>query len=103
MVTYHGTRRYYDLVKAKDPFVDSCHRGFESPGLGHCFGGKGGDPSGAFDAMVQWAENGKSPQTLYVELPKVTVGKKRILCPYPKRQVYTKSGSEVVKGDFKCV
>ncbi|KAF1958953.1 feruloyl esterase [Byssothecium circinans] len=74
MITYHGladeiipfrnSRQYYDAVTALDPKVHDFYRLFESPGLGHCYGGIGGYPSGTFDAVVKWVEEGVVPEML---------------------------------------
>ncbi|KAJ4290559.1 hypothetical protein N0V90_010776 [Kalmusia sp. IMI 367209] len=89
MITFHGladeiipfrnTRHYYDAVTALDANVQDFYRLFESPGLGHCYGGRGGYPSGTFDALVRWVEEGVAPDTLKATS---TANRTTVLYPY---------------------
>jgi feruloyl esterase len=62
-----GTIDYYERVQRQlggarrtDAFV----RLFMAPGVGHCAGGPGPQPTGQLDALVRWVEEGRAPATL---------------------------------------
>ncbi|KAL3496369.1 tannase and feruloyl esterase-domain-containing protein [Aspergillus germanicus] len=97
-----GSEFYYDSVEQRFPDVHDFYRLFESPGLGHCSGGKGGQPTTVFDALRDWVENGTAPETLPVAYPALNgTTHNRILCPYPKLARYV--GGDVSSIDsFKC-
>ncbi|KAM6529705.1 hypothetical protein FALCPG4_007833 [Fusarium falciforme] len=114
---YHGmsdqiipvkdTEHYYDQVSSKIPKIHDFYRIFEVPGLLHCSGGPGGQPSNTFDALRAWVENGTVPNTLehhYVDAN----GEKqnRLLCPYPKKAQLkrkAKGKKDVESNDFECL
>ncbi|KAI6910861.1 tannase and feruloyl esterase [Hortaea werneckii] len=76
MITYHGqadgiiptrgTRQYYDRAMSFTPDIQDFFRYFEVPGLEHCTGGTGGQPTRTFQALVDWVEHGIVPDTLPV-------------------------------------
>ncbi|KAK2486113.1 hypothetical protein H9L39_00040 [Fusarium oxysporum f. sp. albedinis] len=107
LIPVKGTRHYYNKVKEIIPEVASFYRMFEVPGLLHCSGGKGGQPTNTFDALRAWVENGTVP----TELPhsfKDDNGDEqhRLLCPYPEKAWLKKNEIEntVYKStDFVCV
>ncbi|KAM0229144.1 hypothetical protein ACHAPO_010174 [Fusarium lateritium] len=96
MITYHGmadnlipikqTYQYYDDVLKNDPDAADFYRLFEVPGLAHCSGGNGGQPTATWDALVAWVEDGKPPSTLPIGV-KDGNGKisERKLRPYSKK------------------
>ncbi|CEI70810.1 unnamed protein product [Fusarium venenatum] len=100
MITYHGmadnlipikqSYQYYDDVLKNDPNVADFYRLFEVPGLAHCSGGNGGQPTATWAALVAWVENGKSPSTLPI-IVKDENGKvsERQLRPYSKKTSWT--------------
>ncbi|KAF7553129.1 hypothetical protein G7Z17_g3871 [Cylindrodendrum hubeiense] len=108
IIPIKGTEHYYDAVKKVIPGADKFYRMFSIPGLLHCSGGSGGQPSNTFDALRAWVENGTVPDTLphsYTD----DDGKKqnRLLCPYPKKSKIIR-GRKGVNGtyessDFVCV
>ncbi|KAF9701690.1 hypothetical protein EKO04_000995 [Ascochyta lentis] len=109
MLTYHGiadesipfrgSRQYYEAVTAIYPEVHNFYRLFEAPGLGHCQGGVGGYPAGSFDALVNWVENGVAP----VGLKTINIANRTsLLCPYPKKALFTGSSPEYSMEDFVC-
>ncbi|KAH7080173.1 feruloyl esteras-like protein B precursor [Paraphoma chrysanthemicola] len=69
IIPFRNSRHYYDTVTSLDPDVHDFYRLFEAPGLQHCYRGVGGYPSGTFDALVQWVENGIVPDTLKATSP----------------------------------
>ncbi|RYP46166.1 hypothetical protein DL768_007596 [Monosporascus sp. mg162] len=99
MVTFHGladnlippgaTEEYYNAVTDLIPDVQDFYRLFEAPGLGHCFGGTSGTPTGLFQQLRDWVENGTAPERTPIKLS-VGDGERhnRILCPYPQVSVF---------------
>ncbi|KAH6658969.1 Tannase/feruloyl esterase [Truncatella angustata] len=96
MITYHGladgliptggTVDYYDRVLKVTPNAQDYFRFFEVPGLAHCSGGSGGQPTATFQALVDWVENGIVPETLPISFNDTAgVLNTRILCPYPEK------------------
>ncbi|CAH0052239.1 unnamed protein product [Clonostachys solani] len=56
---------------------------YEVPGLGHCYGGNGGQRTGIFEALRAWVETDKVPESLVIDVPRQTATEKRVICPYP--------------------
>ncbi|RYP41881.1 hypothetical protein DL767_000710 [Monosporascus sp. MG133] len=106
MITYHGTVdglipfkqtvHYYNRALKLDPNAQDFHRFFEVPGLAHCAGGKGGQPTVTWDALVAWVENGDEPDSMPIlfENPQGQ-SQDRILCPCPQRPSSPTSGSSL--------
>ncbi|HEY1340604.1 MAG TPA: tannase/feruloyl esterase family alpha/beta hydrolase [Bryobacteraceae bacterium] len=62
-----GTIDYYQRVQKQMGGAEATEkfaRLFLAPGVAHCAGGPGPQPSGQFDAVVSWVEEGKAPDTL---------------------------------------
>jgi feruloyl esterase len=77
---------------------------FLAPGVAHCGGGTGPAPSGQFESMVSWVEEGKAPATLQAirrDQSNVVV-RSRILCPYPQVAQYKGAGSTDDAASFAC-
>jgi hypothetical protein len=102
-----GTIEYYERLPqamggAHNPsdFV----RLYLAPGVGHCAGGPGPQPSGMLDSVVEWVENGKAPR----HLDGVTrdrggaILRTRPLCPYPALARYGGSGGTDDAASFAC-
>ncbi|KAK3346358.1 Tannase/feruloyl esterase [Lasiosphaeria hispida] len=99
MITFHGladnvippggSEKYYQEVSALLPDTPSFYRYFEVPGLGHCFGGRAGQPSSLFEQLRAWVENGTAPGQTPIDVNAAdgTVHH-RILCPYPHVSVF---------------
>jgi hypothetical protein len=77
---------------------------FMAPGVGHCAGGAGPQPSGQFEAVVKWVEEGKAPAILdaVIRDRTGTVTRSRPLCPYPAVARYKGSGSTDLASSFEC-
>ncbi|KAK7427979.1 hypothetical protein QQZ08_005410 [Neonectria magnoliae] len=118
MLGYHGmndqiiavksTEHYYDEVTEIIPTVDEFYRVFEVPGLLHCSGGSGGQPSNTFDALRAWVENGTVPEKLPHSYQDDNGDEQnRLLCPYPKLSKLKASGAArnvtYQSEDFECV
>lgn len=67
--TFDYLRRVEEAMGATVPAgagaVDDFFRVFAAPGVGHCAGGAGPEPLRALDALVDWVEQGKAPETLF--------------------------------------
>ncbi|KAL0933942.1 feruloyl esterase b precursor [Colletotrichum truncatum] len=94
LITYHGaadglipfkqTVHYYKEVLQIDPDAQDFYRFFEVPGLGHCAGGVGAQPTATWDALVAWVEKGQAPDSLPVDYTNPQgQNEERLLCPYP--------------------
>ncbi|KAM0716845.1 hypothetical protein Q7P37_006697 [Cladosporium fusiforme] len=106
LLTYHGladgiiptkgTRDYFKRAVQATPDIDDYFRYFEVPGLAHCSGGSGGQPTATFKALVEWVEKGVVPKTIPItwESTKDNSTQERILCPYPLRAVLNRNGTE---------
>ncbi|RKU47864.1 hypothetical protein DL546_008627 [Coniochaeta pulveracea] len=98
MITYHGladtsitpnsTLHYYQEVSHALPNITDFYRYYRVPGLGHCWGGNGGQPVHLFDQLRQWVENGTAPEAspVTVTLP-TNETMAEVLCPWPKQAV----------------
>ncbi|KAI8175185.1 hypothetical protein K4K51_007763 [Colletotrichum sp. SAR 10_75] len=116
LMTYHGTAdgliplkqttHYYKEVLKLDPKAQDFYRVFEVPGLAHCAGGVGGQPTAMWEALVAWVEHGKAPDSLPLQR-KDEQGddEERLLCPYPQRsRLYSASGANnTVGAQWQCV
>lgn len=103
-----STEHYYDKVEEIIPAANQFYRMFEVPGLLHCAGGSGGQPSNTFDALRAWVENGTVPESLpHSYIDDDGAAQNRLLCPYPKKSKMI-HGTKAVNGtyqsdDFVCV
>jgi hypothetical protein len=102
-----GTIDYFERIQRHEGgarSADGFVRLFMAPGVGHCAGGNGPQPTGQLEALVNWVERGTAPATLLA----VSRGKQdevtrtRPLCPYPSVAVYKGHGSTDEAGNFKC-
>jgi len=77
---------------------------FLAPGVAHCGGGTGPAPSGQFEAMVKWVEEGHAPDTLDAVRrdQSGTVVRSRFLCQYPLVARYKGTGSTDQASSFEC-
>jgi len=87
-----------------DADVRDFFRYFEVPGLGHCSGGSGGQPTAVFQALVDWVENGVVPKTLPIKFnDTMGVENNRILCPYPEQaRLQTNSSLATEATSWRC-
>jgi feruloyl esterase len=111
---------YYEKVRARQGSqqeIDRFLRLFMVPGMGHCGGGAGattfgnqGSPSPIVDAdhdllsaLDEWVEKGVAPERVIAS--RVVQGKvvrTRPLCGFPKKAVYTGTGSTDSAASFTC-
>ena len=67
LITAEGTIDYYTRVQQRmggAKQTSAFARLFLAPGVAHCSGGPGPQPTGVLDALVSWVEEGKAPETL---------------------------------------
>jgi hypothetical protein len=106
LIPTNGTVDYYERVMARDPNVTDYYRFFLAPGVGHCGGGAGFDPSDyVFEALRAWVENGTTPETLTGEATAVgnsSATRTVDLCLYPKVLTYTGSDPNDA-ASFSCI
>ena len=65
-IPFQGTVDYYERVRARlgAERTDAFLRLFLAPGVGHCGGGVGPQPTGLFEALVAWVEEGTGPDEI---------------------------------------
>jgi len=102
-----GTIDYFERIQKRSggaKVADDFVRLFMAPGVGHCTGGNGPQPTRQLDALVNWVEHGKAPATiLAVSVDKQqNVTRSRPLCPYPSVATYLGHGSSDEAQNFKC-
>jgi pimeloyl-ACP methyl ester carboxylesterase len=126
MIMYHGvsdgvfsesdTRAWVDRVSKTVPKSDSFVRHFSVPGMNHCSGGPATDQFDALTPLVQWVEQGKTPQAIVanvrgagnvggvnMELPKDwSASRSRPLCAYPAVARYKGTGNIEDAANFSC-
>jgi pimeloyl-ACP methyl ester carboxylesterase len=73
-------------------------------GMAHCFGGPSTSQSDMLNRLVQWVEQGRSPDGMVATaLPDSGFGgRTRPLCAYPTKPVYQGSGSIEDAANFAC-
>jgi Tannase and feruloyl esterase len=106
-----GTIDYYKRVVGRMGGLAATQRFvrlFMAPNVGHCGGGAPA-PTDPFQAVVDWVEEGKAPDTLPAHLAPATgvnrtnVTMTRHLCLWPKVSVYKGSGPITEAASFRCV
>lgn len=111
MITWHGladdkipangSSHYYEQVLTEHPNAADFYRYFEAPGVGHCRGGSGPVPVDAFNALVDWVENGAAPEVLEASSETDHGFLSRPLCQYPLVQRF-RGGDPAVASSFEC-
>jgi hypothetical protein len=94
-----GTLKYRDEVQRRMGYVNDFYRLFLAPGVDHCTGGNGPQPTDPLAALVDWVERGKAPATL----PAATAdgSATRNLCPYPQFSRY-RGGDPKAATSYRC-
>jgi feruloyl esterase len=107
LITAEGSIDYYTRVqqemggaKKTAEFI----RLFMAPGVTHCAGGAGPQPTGLMEALLAWVEEGKAPETLPATRRDQSgvVTRSRPLCAYPLVAKYKGSGSTDEASNFVC-
>ncbi len=102
-----GTVDYYERVQramGDQEKTSAFARLFMAPGVGHCFGGPGPQPTGLLEALIRWVEDGNAPDVL-LAVRRDAAGntvRTRPLCPYPLVVRYKGSGSTDDAASFEC-
>lgn len=97
-------RRYGGPKDADFKGVQEFFRLFRGPGVAHCSGGVGPQPQNLFGILVDWVENGVTPQSV----PALNTGaggvvtRTRPLCPYPQTAIYDGAGDPNNAASFSC-
>jgi hypothetical protein len=106
LISAYGSIHYYERVMdemgglcATQNFI----RLFMAPGVNHCAGGTGPNPTGQMEALIDWVENGNAPAMLRAELRQDgELVRSRPLCPYPRVARYRSRGSSDDAANFVC-
>jgi hypothetical protein len=79
-------------------------RVFPVPGMAHCAGGPATDQFNAFEALVEWVEQGIAPEQLIAKAGQASPwpGRSRPICMYPKVARYSGQGSFEDASSFRC-
>jgi feruloyl esterase len=128
LIVYHGvsdaifsitdTTAWYDELRARsNGDASDFARFFRVPGMAHCAGGPSTDQFDMLTALVDWVENGKTPDSVVArargagnavgvnrDLPSGwSPNRSRPLCPYPKVARLRPGASDLETADsFRC-
>ncbi|KAI1372816.1 tannase and feruloyl esterase [Hypoxylon crocopeplum] len=108
MITFHGladnviptkgTEQYYRKVSKMVDNIEDFYRYFPVPGLGHCFGGYGAQPTSLFAQLQAWVEDGTVPENSPISFPDLDgVTQNRIICPWPQKAQFDSSCGDSTK------
>jgi len=98
-----GSIKYYEQVQARDRKARDFARMFMMPGVLHCFGGPGPDQADWAAVIDGWVEKGQAPERVIASKRTAgAVSRTRPLCAYPKRAVYSGTGSIDDEKSFVC-
>lgn len=107
LIVPEGTIDYYDAVTQAlgggYGRTQQFARLFMAPGVGHCGGGAGPQPTGQFQAVVDWVEKGQAPEQLIAKKTVPAGTQTRPLCPYPQFARYVGRGSTDDAANFVCM
>lgn len=81
-VAPEASRLYYNQVSSVTPDIENFYRHFEVPGLAHCLGGSGGQPTSLFSQLRAWVENGTAPESSPITFTYKNVTHGNLLYPY---------------------
>ncbi|MBG6105331.1 hypothetical protein IW249_005745 [Micromonospora vinacea] len=104
LVPTQGTvdyRERVNRVSGGNRRVDDFYRLFLLPGVAHCGGGPGPQPTGELDALVDWVEKGQAPATLDTSSADGSVT--RNACRYPQVARFTGHGDPKAAANYRCV
>ena len=107
LITAEGSIDYYTRVQQEMGGAKKTAeflRLFMAPGVTHCAGGAGPQPTGLMEALLSWVEDGKAPDTLPATRRDQSgvVTRSRPLCAYPLVAKYKGSGSTDEASNFVC-
>jgi hypothetical protein len=126
VLVYHGTAdpifssddtlNWYKAVLARTGGARGFARYYPVPGMNHCSGGPATDQFDMLTPLVQWVENGSTPEAILAsargagnpggansDVPATWApNRTRPLCPWPKVARYKGSGSLELAENFSC-
>lgn len=107
LITAEGTIDYYTRVQERmggAKQTSAFARLYLAPGVAHCSGGPGPQPTGVLDALVAWVEEGRAPETLTAVRRDQSgaITRSRPLCQYPLVARYRGTGSTDDARNFVC-
>lgn len=102
-----GSIDYYERVRGEMGGADATaafFRFYLAPGVGHCAGGPGPQPTGQLGAVIRWVEEGAAPDTLTAVGRDGTgvVTRTRPLCAYPLAARYDGTGDVDDAANYTC-
>jgi feruloyl esterase len=101
LVPFNGTINYWERVADIFTNTTDFYRFYSAPGVDHCKGGPGAEPTDPLAALVSWVEGGEAPQTLSANRTVNGTVWKQELCLYPLLSVY-KSGDPANASSYRC-
>jgi hypothetical protein len=107
LISAEGTIDYHTRVQQRmggPKKTADFMRLFLAPGVAHCSGGAGPQPTGQLEALLDWVESGKAPETLLATRrgQDGRVTRSRPLCQHPLVAQYKGSGSTDDAANFVC-
>jgi feruloyl esterase len=93
---------YFNSVQKQMGDTSSFYRLIMIPGMAHCGGGPGISDFDRMNAIVQWVEEGKAPDTLIATRSAGNAVRTRPLCVYPKAARYQGQGNNDDGANFVC-
>ncbi|QIL88575.1 tannase/feruloyl esterase family alpha/beta hydrolase [Microbulbifer sp. SH-1] len=124
LILYHGWNDAGIPAEASVNYFDAIHHSvgekardhvklFMVPGMMHCAGGVGATSFDMFDHLVDWVENGQSPERVIaletdppsffgLVRPDVEVISTHPLCPWPEVAIYDNEGDTSDAGSYSC-
>ena len=95
---------FREVDRLNDGHAADFVRVFPVPGMAHCAGGPATDRFNAFDALVDWVEQGTPPDRIAATAGPMSPwpGRTRPLCPYPEMARYDGQGSLEDAANFRC-
>lgn len=101
----HDTIDYYERMAKSSGGVDQVRanssRAYLVPGMGHCQSGATLDRFDLLQAVVDWVEQGKAPESVAATGPAFP-GRSRPLCAYPQYAAYKGQGNPEDAASFEC-
>jgi feruloyl esterase len=113
LLQYHGwydpaispldSIQYFDSVQLAMKNTRDFYRLYMIPGMAHCGGGPGASSFDKMSTIVQWVEQGKTPNRIVATKTDASAKVSKLLCPYPQSSKYKGIGSSDDAGNFSCV